>query len=422
MPTDQTAVGGVHNELGAGVATGTASGGLDSSQGNVDPQATGRRLEESDQTTEAGSPSGDPSFQTSDPPSGGPSLEKSTGSGRGSRSSITGKKRNGSIVGNEFPAQAESPEHLNTGNTTITTASTAVSRPERKKKGAVSKLLAKLNCCGAPEDATGIDLDEHVPPARKTSNLQSGTGRQTTPIKKPDASAAESSTTESKEMAEIGGPPYSTLKSAGEPRTYEQLNSNTPKIAINNNRSADGAVELKNDTPIPAVINTQKSAPAQSELPFSEGPREVLQQPQPAPQGASVIVEPPTPTRLSQESAVEDATPLQEKRDNDVDMPDAPPDELAAIENKKGTERNNTEATPQLPPPPPLAPRTNRSAPGHERNLTNTSNAPNEQQKWLLPPIRDEFKGKKCLVLDLDETLVHSSFKVSLGVGTGFTS
>ncbi len=29
----------------------------------------------------------------------------------------------------------------------------------------------------------------------------------------------------------------------------------------------------------------------------------------------------------------------------------------------------------------------------------------------LLPPMAPEDKGKKCLVLDLDETLVHSSFK-----------
>ena len=35
-----------------------------------------------------------------------------------------------------------------------------------------------------------------------------------------------------------------------------------------------------------------------------------------------------------------------------------------------------------------------------------------EQQSWLLPPITAEHKGRKCLVLDLDETLVHSSFKV----------
>lgn len=35
-----------------------------------------------------------------------------------------------------------------------------------------------------------------------------------------------------------------------------------------------------------------------------------------------------------------------------------------------------------------------------------------ERQQWLLPPLRPEFENKKCLVLDLDETLVHSSFKV----------
>ena len=31
----------------------------------------------------------------------------------------------------------------------------------------------------------------------------------------------------------------------------------------------------------------------------------------------------------------------------------------------------------------------------------------------LLPPVAKEHMGRKCLVLDLDETLVHSSFKVS---------
>ncbi|KAI7882475.1 NLI interacting factor [Lichtheimia hyalospora FSU 10163] len=31
---------------------------------------------------------------------------------------------------------------------------------------------------------------------------------------------------------------------------------------------------------------------------------------------------------------------------------------------------------------------------------------------WLLPPLATDHIGRKCLVLDLDETLVHSSFKV----------
>jgi len=36
-------------------------------------------------------------------------------------------------------------------------------------------------------------------------------------------------------------------------------------------------------------------------------------------------------------------------------------------------------------------------------------------KKKLLPPVSENDKGKKCLVLDLDETLVHSSFRVVNG-------
>lgn len=36
------------------------------------------------------------------------------------------------------------------------------------------------------------------------------------------------------------------------------------------------------------------------------------------------------------------------------------------------------------------------------------------QQSDLLGPHDESMKGRKCLVLDLDETLVHSSFKVRL--------
>lgn len=32
--------------------------------------------------------------------------------------------------------------------------------------------------------------------------------------------------------------------------------------------------------------------------------------------------------------------------------------------------------------------------------------------RYLLPPVRHQDMHKKCMVIDLDETLVHSSFKV----------
>lgn len=37
--------------------------------------------------------------------------------------------------------------------------------------------------------------------------------------------------------------------------------------------------------------------------------------------------------------------------------------------------------------------------------------SPRLQDKYLLPPVRHQDMHKKCMVIDLDETLVHSSFK-----------
>lgn len=43
---------------------------------------------------------------------------------------------------------------------------------------------------------------------------------------------------------------------------------------------------------------------------------------------------------------------------------------------------------------------------------TTVEEAPEDEEKVkLLPPMHRDDKGKKCLVLDLDETLVHSSFR-----------
>ena len=39
-------------------------------------------------------------------------------------------------------------------------------------------------------------------------------------------------------------------------------------------------------------------------------------------------------------------------------------------------------------------------------------NSQSKSTKQLLPEIRSDDVGKKCIVIDLDETLVHSSFKV----------
>lgn len=48
--------------------------------------------------------------------------------------------------------------------------------------------------------------------------------------------------------------------------------------------------------------------------------------------------------------------------------------------------------------------------------IDGTITPPPSSQKYLLPPVRHSDMHKKCMVIDLDETLVHSSFKVSFSL------
>lgn len=102
--------------------------------------------------------------------------------------------------------------------------------------------------------------------------------------------------------------------------------------------------------------------------------------------------------------------PAQEQKDTegDVKMADSEPvpadKEETTVPPVRKDETVNKAA---LPPPPPV--------PQPQPGLSEDKAAPEpaeQKSQWLLPPIAPRFQGKKCLVLDLDETLVHSSFKV----------
>ncbi|CAO3696897.1 unnamed protein product [Umbelopsis ramanniana] len=57
---------------------------------------------------------------------------------------------------------------------------------------------------------------------------------------------------------------------------------------------------------------------------------------------------------------------------------------------------------------------TNFIPPQHEQTVHyDALHYPHRQHAWLLSALAPEDQGKKCLVLDLDETLVHSSFKAT---------
>lgn len=114
----------------------------------------------------------------------------------------------------------------------------------------------------------------------------------------------------------------------------------------------------------------------------------------------AVTVDPPTPLPEPNEEVRE----IEEVED-DVEMRDVPVEEETP-EAQTEVAQQEAHDTAMPPPPPGPSPLVTSAL-----VLTEGPSAP-EPQKWLLPPIAPEHKGRKCLVLDLDETLVHSSFKV----------
>lgn len=120
----------------------------------------------------------------------------------------------------------------------------------------------------------------------------------------------------------------------------------------------------------------------------------------------------PVPPRPSADQArmIEDQTEDQKVLDNDIEMKDVP---LSTNDVHQEGEDPNVEVSQSdhpkvdLPPPPPLEQRQDVV----QKQTSEVSDTP-DQHKYLLGPLAPRFKGKKCLVLDLDETLVHSSFKV----------
>jgi len=81
-----------------------------------------------------------------------------------------------------------------------------------------------------------------------------------------------------------------------------------------------------------------------------------------------------------------------------------------AIVNEKKSKGNNSNSASDVPVDGNYPDRTLINSPRYADDGTVKPNCP-WRDDHLLPPAPDNKKGMKCLVLDLDETLVHSSFK-----------
>lgn len=254
-------------------------------------------------------------------------------------------------------------------------ASAPKSQSARKKGG----FLSFLSCCGGTNKDEDLDLQEHARP--------SSTGRpldvpQDTTIK--DDSAAQSSLQDVKDTS------------------VEKANSR-PNLETNPVVASD----TQNQAQVSEPVTNEKSQQSPIAPENAKGNSPLLQQDSSNEQETHPAKQVMTPA-LGQ-SIVADQTLNPESKD--VEMTEAPPLEPEPAEVSQATEENKIDTTPQLPPPPPPPVVARRQEPGQVSTQTNGSG---DQQKWLLPAVRSEHAGRKCLVLDLDETLVHSSFKVGL--------
>lgn len=300
------------------------------------------------------------------------------------------------------------------GETTTGGAGPAETVKPKKKGG----FLSFLNCCSAPENDNSVELSDQAVPVKKTKGAEQNQGRQPTPaVGKPNASAAESSVGESKETPGegIGGPEYSELKGGTEPMMDTQpavesaalpgapviLPALKPLISSNDNT---------NDLPTPPPKNTLnsnvESEPESNFSPDRSVTANAAEPPQLIRPGESVA---------AQGTTINDRTSQQEALDSDVAMPDAPPVAPSVPEESTRQTQDFAQTQMNLPPPPPRN--------GINPTPADPSSAivPKDREvpKWLLPPLSPRFAGRKCLVLDLDETLVHSSFKVCSHLRTG---
>lgn len=326
--------------------------------------------------------------------------------------------RSGSIASSRRLKKARTPSNANAPGRGIEGIQPDTIAAKSKKRG-VPKFLSILKCCSFHENANKAETSEKVVPADQAKLMRQSRENQTAPVVKPIASAENSSAEETKEVdgGQIARPPYSEQTPAAQSKAMSQPAHNglaAKKVELQNDAGSnlDEKQDFRNtvaqDEPQPALpaSNTvtardDLAAPVHPSGPVAANDRE----------GAVSSQAYPPDTPATQEATAKDPAPQRGTGDTDVIMAEALPTAALPGEQTKSSEvRTEGQLPISLPPPPPRATQ-NPVAVGIGRSQSNAA-APTERPPWLLPPLQPRFQGKKCLVLDLDETLVHSSFKV----------
>ncbi|KAI0126583.1 serine/threonine-protein phosphatase dullard [Xylariales sp. AK1849] len=286
------------------------------------------------------------------------------GNSKESKGSRLGRRRNGSASSNHSGA----PTGPTSTPGTSQPNSPAGAPPKRKKGG----LLSLFGCCGVPDGANNLDGGEDPLPSHKLEKIPQ---RQLTSSHRTITPSDQTSGSRS--------------------QAHEREKDSQPQIIPNQDASKS--------------TNRASGSAAQDQFTVGGGDSDSKQTTLVGASGPSITVNPPVAEIHDEDEVVQE--PLNPKdADGDVEMVDAEP---AAAERAHQAPAATEEQYQKPVPPPPPGPIPNASPlPATQDEKAAVISEPVPEQKWLLPPIASRFKGKKCLVLDLDETLVHSSFKI----------
>jgi carboxy-terminal domain RNA polymerase II polypeptide A small phosphatase len=283
------------------------------------------------------------------PPAPDASAENPTAARRGSKRSILTRSRNNSRSSRRSARAARQTESK---DPVPPLPSNDGARSEKKKSG----FLSFLNCCSPSSTLDDIKHDDAPVPA-KTAKVPAAQNKIARPAETTEPVATEK-TTEVPELNEKG--------------VTEPADEGKSAVPVAGNTTRDSNNEEMNEkiTPVPLPVPVAVPAPEEESKSATW-------------EGSQV---PP----LTQASGSEDDV-HGKVVDIDVDEPVQPAD---------------VQPQTTLPPPPPLSQR--------QEQVGTVPAVPEvgEKQTWLLPPAQPPLKGRKCLILDLDETLVHSSFKI----------
>lgn len=305
--------------------------------------------------------------------------------------SATGKRRAGSTASSgqlqKLDTMVEKSNTLPGDGTTTTSSPTSPVKPRKKSGG-----LCGLFSCFSSQQAVEDDIDPSKPALEKRKD------RAAIPNQAKEQAASLPTSAEPNSLAQSSPETQQPIISEKAPSTREQ-NGDPQDMPI----QPDTRPGRRASKPEPRL-----DVPGQSSTNGEIGYPQI-----------AVIA--PTPITSTNEQLIHDRSPEQEQRDTEIEMTDAgvtvplASNEVVGLEEPASSSdsqiqgsKRDSKAMIDLPPPPPLQERQAQVA-HHEGSPVRNGT---EGQKWLLPPKRPEFKGKKCLVLDLDETLVHSSFKV----------